>query len=194
MGNYLSNTTLNTVANSIAKTVSSNTTETNDISTTTREEKITDVVSELVDDMIKKAIEELGNPNDKFTNTDNNITEEHKISDLKKELNDQCEKYYSLVDEFELLKGDCISLSSNLQISRNQNMKLRKINYDLCNKKTLLETELRNYRFKNYYLRDMIDEMKSNLLLRKNNKILNLSVKCFSQSKSKINRCVSSTF
>ena len=102
----------------------------------------------------------------------NNITEEHKISYLKKELNDQCEKYYSLVDEFELLKGDCISLSSNLQISRNQNMKLRKINYDLCNKKTLLETELRNYRFKNYYLRDMIDEMKSNLLLRKNNKIL----------------------
>jgi hypothetical protein len=193
MGNYLSNTTLNTVANSIAKTVS-NTTETNDISATTREENITYVVSELVDDMIKKAIAELGNPNDKCTNTDNNITEEHKISDLKKELNDQRDRYYSLVDEFELLKGESRSLSENLQISRNQNMKLRKTNYELCNKKTLLETELRNYRFKNYYLRDMIDEMKSNLILRKSNKILNLSAKCFSQSKSKINRCVSSTF
>ena len=70
-------------------------------------------------DMIKKAIAELGNPNDKCTNTDNNITEEHKISDLKKELNDQCEKYYSLVDEFELLQEECGYLSDNLQISLN---------------------------------------------------------------------------
>jgi hypothetical protein len=172
MGNYLSNTTNyttpiddNTTEKFNNDNINLNNVDVSDCGSSTREENINTVVSELVDDMIQKVISELGNSNNKSTNTEP-LKNDILIESLISEYNDQRGKYYILVNEYEHLKGQYSTTYNNLHVARNQNMKLRKDNYFLTNNKTHIESDLRNIRFKNYYLKELIEEMRNNIKIR----------------------------
>ena len=130
----------------------------------------------MVDEIIQKALYELGNPinysSSKETQTDNNsdysnydnyinyqLIEEDLIK-VERKYETLAQKYEGVLTAIQIYQNKIVSLQK-------QNIKLKKESGDLSKKKLNLDNIIHNYKFKVFYLKDIIDEMKINYKIRK---------------------------
>jgi len=148
----------------------------------------------MVDEIIQKALYELGNPinysSSKETQTDNNsdynnsdysnydnyinyqLIEEDLIK-VERKYETLAQKYEGVLTAIQIYQNKIVSLQK-------QNIKLKKESGDLSKKKLNLDNIIHNYKFKVFYLKDIIDEMKINYKIRKTiilEQIYNKSIK-----------------
>ena len=143
----------------------------------------------MVDEIIQKALYELGNPinysSSKETQTDNNsdysnydnyinyqLIEEDLIK-VERKYETLAQKYEGVLTAIHIYQNKILSLQK-------QNSKLKKESGDLSKKKLNLDNIIHNYKFKVFYLKDIIDEMKINYKIRKtiiSEQIYNKSIK-----------------
>lgn len=142
----------------------------------------------MVDEIIQKALYELGNPinysSSKETQTDNNSDYSNYDNYINYQLIEEDlikveRKYETLAQKYEQILKEIYNYQTKIIHLQKQNSKLKKESGDLSKKNLNLNHIIQNYKFKVFYLKDIISEMKINHKIRKNiisDKIYNKSI------------------